>query len=100
MTPDAAELRARFDRFRELTLPDALDGAQVAGVCVRSLDDFAAACVGSFLERGTLDGARRSGLRGCASDLADVARALDGEGRAYFTALGELVDGVLAHLPP
>jgi hypothetical protein len=93
------EIRRRWEAWRQLPFPEGLAGEEVNGICLTSLDTFAAGCIDTFLERrGSLDAERIAVLRRCAGELRAVVPALAYEAAVYFGELSAIADLVLSHL--
>jgi len=76
--------------------PAGVAGDEVAGICVTSLDTFAAGCIQSFLaSAGSLDAERLAVLASCSRDLATVVPEMNGEAKQYFARLEKLSTMVL-----
>jgi hypothetical protein len=76
--------------------PKGIAGLEVAGICVTSVDSFAAGCIQSFVESGgSLDETRIAALESCRRDLALVVPLMTGEAREYFARLEKLAQLVL-----
>jgi hypothetical protein len=68
--------------------PAEYSGKDVAGICVTSLDSFAAGCIDTFIFRkGRLDERHISVLEKCKGDLEVVVNAMDGNAHTYFNNL-------------
>lgn len=76
--------------------PSGVAGDEIAGVCVASLDTFAAGCIQSFLaSAGSLDAERLAVLVSCSRDLATVVPEMNGEAKHCFARLEKLTTMVL-----
>jgi len=93
------DIQQSWSEFFDRPFPDGWAGEEVNGVCVTSVDSFAAGCIDTFLSNGgTLDSHRIDVLRRCATDLARVLPQLDDEVRDYFGHLNDLITAVLKNL--
>src|SRR3954469_12961723 len=82
------EVRTMWNEWKVIPFPSEYGGKDVAGICVTSLDTFAAGCIDTFVSRnGRLDKRRISVLDKCKNDLEVVVNSLDGDARAYFNDL-------------
>jgi hypothetical protein len=71
-----------------IPFPSEYGGKDVAGICVTSVDTFAAGCIDTFVSRqGRLDEKRIKVLESCKTDLEVIVNSLDGEARIYFDKL-------------
>ncbi len=85
-----------WSAFVSLPFPDGCAGLETEGVCLVSLDTFAAGCVDTFVaNRGCLDPNRIAVLEQSAADLSRVLPKLEGDARAYFNRLNDMVVAVL-----
>ena len=85
-----------WDERKAIPFPSEYGGKDVAGICVTSLDTFAAGCIDTFISNnGRLDGSRISVLEQCKSDLEGVVSCLDGTAKNYLNDLLILVKRVL-----
>jgi hypothetical protein len=90
------EIRKMWNEWKAMPFPSEYGGKDVAGICVTSLDTFAAGCIDTFVSRnGRLDKRRISVLENCKDDLEVVVNSLDGNARVYFNYLLLLSKGVL-----
>src|SRR5262249_46058024 len=65
-----AEIQSMWDAWRARPFPSEYAGKDVAGICVTSIDSFAAGCIDTFISRkGNLDEERISVLQTCKDDL-------------------------------
>ena len=91
-----AEIQTMWDTWKTQRFPAEYSGKDVSGICVTSLDSFAAGCIDTFIFRkGYLDERRISILEKCTHDLELVLNALDGSAKAYFNNLLRLSTRVL-----
>jgi hypothetical protein len=82
------EIRTMWDEWQAIPFPAEYGGKDVVGICVTSLDTFAAGCIDTFIcRKGHLDKRRISVLEGCKNDLEVVVPSLDGDARTYFNNL-------------
>lgn len=82
------EIEQKWQQLRVLRFPSGCGGKEVAGVCLASVDTFAAGCISTFMTwRGRLDADRIKSLQGCVQDLEIVVPLLDGEAKVYFELL-------------
>jgi hypothetical protein len=85
---DLKEIRAMWDDWKAIPFPEGYSDEDVAGICVTSLDTFAAGCIDTFISsKGRLDSQRSSVLVQCKRDLEIVVKNLDGEAQVYFKNL-------------
>jgi len=90
------EIKVMWDEWKALPFPAEYAGKEVEGVCVASLDSYAAGCIDTFVaRRGSLDAERVSILEGCKRELEAVLKSLDGDARSYFGHLLHLTEKVL-----
>jgi len=83
-----AEIQSMWNAWKTQSFPAEYSGKDVAGICVTSLDSFAAGCIDAFIFRkGRLDERRISVLEECKHDLEIVVNALDGGAKTYFNNL-------------
>ena len=87
-----------WDEFCEKPFPQNLAGKEFHGICVTTIDSFAAGCVSVFVDRGNLDPERRRVLENCLEDLDKVMPELQGPGEEYFQKLHELCSSVIEEL--
>lgn len=91
------EIKAMWDEWKSMPFPSDYSGKDVEGICVTSLDSYAAGCIHTFISRkGSLDAHRISILENCKKELEIVVQSLDGEGRSYFERLLKLSKKVLS----
>jgi hypothetical protein len=82
------EIRLQWNEWKRIPFPSEYGGKDVAGICVTSLDTFAAGCIDTFVSRnGRLDNQRISVLEKCKNDLEVVVNSLDGNAHTYFNDL-------------
>jgi hypothetical protein len=90
------EIKAMWDEWKTIPFPSDYSGKDVAGICVTSLDTYAAGCIHTFISRkGHLDDWRVSVLEKCRMELETVVPNLDGEARTYFKNLLLISERVL-----
>jgi hypothetical protein len=76
--------------------PERLAGQEVAGICVASLDTFAAGCIQTFVSHGgRLGDEKVAVLDCCRRDLSVVVKEMNGEAKEYFARLENLARMVL-----
>ena len=93
------DIHQSWSDFSDRPFPDGWAGEEVDGVCVTSVDSFAAGCIDTFVSNGgTLDSKRIDVLWRCSADLGRALPQLDGEARNYFGHLDELITSVLAEV--
>jgi len=92
------ELQRRWEAFRLRPFPKGHTGEEVEGVCLATLDTFAAGCIDSYTGAGQLDSERHEILESCYADIETVLPELSGEGREYFEELAWLAREVLTRL--
>jgi hypothetical protein len=90
-----SSLDARWQAFARRPYPERCAGDEVNGVCLASVDTFAAGCIVTFLTLSRLDSERLGVLAHCSEQLQRALPALSGEAAAYFTELAELARQVL-----
>ena len=92
-------LKAIEDQWRShcaIPFPEGVAGDEVSGICLVSLDTYAAGCIQTYLEcAGALDHNRLRVLESCTQDLAIVVPELTGDARDYFSRLEKLARLVL-----
>jgi hypothetical protein len=94
---DVDEIKVMWDEWRAVPFPAEYAGKDVEGICVTSLDSYAAGCIDTFVTReGNLDAGRVSVLEGCRKDLMVVLSGLDGDARRYFECLLQIAEKVLS----
>jgi hypothetical protein len=82
------EIRSMWDSWKAQRFPSEYSGKDVAGICVTSLDSFAAGCIDTFIFRkGRLDERRIAVLLKCKYDLEVVVSSMDGTAQTYFNNL-------------
>ncbi len=82
------EIRSMWDEWKRIPFPSEYGGKDVAGICVTSLDTFAAGCIDTFIFRkGRLDERRITTLEKCRDDLEVVVNQMHGNARLYFDNL-------------
>ncbi len=89
------DVRESWNEFLAKPFPQDCVGEEVGGICLTTLDTFAAGCIDTFIDRGRLDGRRTSVLKDCAKDLNVVVEHLDGDAKKYFDHLLSLTNQVL-----
>ena len=93
------EIKELWKEFQSNPFPRDLAGIEIDGVCLVSIDTFAAGCISTFIEnRGTLDNHRQAVLRECMSDLDKVKDKIVGEGKESFLLLQKLGTKILDKL--
>jgi hypothetical protein len=61
-----SEIKAMWEEWKTIPFPADYSGKDVAGICVTSLDSYAAGCIDTFISRkGRLDDWRISVLEDC-----------------------------------
>ena len=90
------EIKHRWSIFCGEPFPDSMAGHEVDGICVTSLDTFAAGCIDTFVTNGSLDLHRRDVLESCFKELQVVVPQLTGEPQNYFRELLRLSRAVLS----
>jgi hypothetical protein len=81
---------------RQYLFPRIILARMSRGICVTSLDTYAAGCIHTFISRkGHLDDWRVSVLEKCRMELETVVPNLDGEARTYFKNLLLISERVL-----
>lgn len=90
------DIERSWSDFRSRPFPDDWVGEEIDGICVTSVDSFAAGCIDTFLSNGrTLESGRIEILHRCSTELRRILPQLDGQARDYFGHLDDLVTGVL-----
>lgn len=85
-----------WNEWKARPFPSEYSDTVVAGICVTSLDTFAAGCIDAFISNnGRLDEHRTSVLEQCKVDLEAVVSCLDGTAKNYFNDLLILAKRVL-----
>ena len=93
---DMNEIEDMWQQFQTMPFPDGYAGEEIAGICLVSLDTFAAGCISTFVGcRGQLDAERTAILRQCMQELTTVLPELEGEAKSYFEYLAGLCQRVL-----
>jgi hypothetical protein len=82
-----AHLTAKF--------PAAARGQEVDGVDLVLVDTYAAGCIQTFVDTGSLDARRLDVLRGCVDDLERALPSLLGDTSTYFARLLDLGRSIL-----
>ena len=82
-----SKVKQQWDEFCNIPFPEELVAKEFQGVCVTSIDTFAAGCIHTYIDRGYLDPERRGILEECLDDLDKVMPDLAGPGKAYFMKL-------------
>jgi hypothetical protein len=75
--------------------PAAARGREVGGVDLVMVDTYAAGCIQTFVDTGSLDARRREVLRGCVDDLERTVPSLVGDASTYFARLLDLGRSIL-----
>lgn len=92
------EIEQMWQQHRAMGFPRGCGGREVAGVCLASVDTFAAGCIHTFIGwSGRLDKERIECLQQCVAQLETVVPLLDGPERAYFDLLLQMSRKVLQH---
>jgi hypothetical protein len=95
-TESSAAVETLWRDHCAVPFPKGLAGEEIAGICLVSLDTFAAGCIQTFLGyAGKLDDERLAVLDSCSRELAVVVPQLNGEGKDYFSRLEKLMRLVL-----
>ena len=84
------ELRRRWQAFLNHPFPEGMAGLEVDGICVTTVDSFAAGCISTLFSSGSLDLERVIVLESCLTDLHRVLPSLSGEAADYFSELASL----------
>jgi hypothetical protein len=84
--------------WRRHEFPRGIAGTEIDGIDVTSVDSFAAGCIQTFFDRGTLDEKRISVLEGCIRDLQRALPQFSGPAEEYFGELLAIARAVLAGL--
>jgi len=91
-----SEIRVMWENWKTIPFPAGYAGKEVAGICVTSVDTFAAGCIDTFIaSKGRLDAGRISILKQCKNDLEVVLDSLEGDAKTYFNHLLLLSKSVL-----
>lgn len=92
------ELAELWIEHSQTTFPKGFGGREVQGVCVTTIDSYAAGCLHTYMngEKNELDLERYQILSRCKTDLENIVGSLDGEPQQYFGRLYELCSLVLA----
>jgi hypothetical protein len=94
---DVNELKVMWEEWQSIPFPSDYSGKDVEGICVTSLDTYAAGCVHTFIfHRSSFDPWRLSVLEKCKGELEIVLKKLDGGAKDYFGKLLELSEKVLS----
>jgi len=94
---DVGEIKVMWNEWKALPFPAEYAGKEVEGICVASLDSYAAGCIDTLVARGgSLDAGRVSILEGCKRELEVILKGLDGDARRYFERLLLISEKVLA----
>jgi len=92
-------LSAIVNLWREhcaVPFPEGVAGQEIAGICVASLDTFAAGCIQSFVDfGGNLDDDKVTVLDSCRRDLSIVVKEMNGEAKEHIGRLEKLARMVL-----
>ncbi len=82
------EIEQMWQQLRLLRFPRGYGGKEVSGVCLVSVDTFAAGCIDTFMRcRGRLDADRIRSLQGCVEDIETAVPMLQGEAKVYYELL-------------
>src|SRR6185369_10172996 len=91
------EICNMWDEWKKTPFPKGYAGKEVAGICITTLDTFAAGCIDTFISRkGRLDKRRLSVVEECKKDLEIVVKNIDGKAQTYFRKLLQICERVLA----
>jgi hypothetical protein len=89
-----SDLKRQWNEFQQLSFPAGFAGEKILGICVTSLDSFAAGCLSKCVD-GKLDADCRAILKSSLEELNQILPLLDGEALDYFTDLRSLVRSAL-----
>ncbi len=80
--------------------PESYAGKDVNGVCLTSLDTYAAGCISTYIQqnRKSIDFERYQVLQKCKANLEEVLPDLTGEARMYFIRLHEMCSIIIAEV--
>ncbi|MBN1911166.1 MAG: hypothetical protein JW818_15575 [Pirellulales bacterium] len=84
------KIRRLWAEFRKKPFPEGLAGEDINGVCVTSLDTFAAGCVDTYVCSGSLDRVKRDVLESSLVELDRILPELEDYPREYFLLLKEI----------
>ena len=89
------DIASAWSAFAIVPFPDIHDREETDRVCLKVLDIFAAECISTYADNGSLD---RDGVRlldSCSHDLQLMLPGLTGQPREYFDQLNDFAIGVL-----
>jgi len=90
------ELEMSWNEFCKMTFPENFAGKEISGVCVVSLDSFAAGCIDQyFSNKVILDQSRLEILRQSEKELKIVLKNLEGFEKQYFKKLLDIVTKIV-----
>ena len=82
------EIRLMWDEWKGIPFPAGYGGRDIDGICLTSLDTFAAGCIDTFIcRKGRLDKHRVAVMESCKNDLEVVVPSLKGDAHTYFNNL-------------
>jgi hypothetical protein len=92
MQNDLAEI---WRSFESTPFPDGIAGQDYAGICVTTVDTYAAGCIQSFVLSGALDDERVRALKSCTAELQTAIPHLPDSAKSYFETLHRLAVSVI-----
>jgi hypothetical protein len=75
--------------------PEGMAGEEVAGVCLTTIDTFAAGCLDTYFTEKWLDAERQNVLSRCLQDVRKALPHLEGDAADYFNELAAIAEAVL-----
>jgi hypothetical protein len=84
------QTRTLWNEFKKMPFPDGYAGKDVNGICVTSLDTFAAGCISAYTSNGNLDRNRIQVLKSCLDDLDLILPELSEHPKKYFLSLKQI----------
>ena len=92
-----SEIEIMWNEWKDIPFPSDYAGEDVEGICLVSLDTFAAGCIDTFVSRkGSLDAQRISTLKKCEKELEIISNKLEGNAKLYFEQLLLMTQKILA----
>ncbi len=85
------KIEQEWAEYCKLPFPDELVHVEIEGVCLASLDSFAAGCISRYLDDHSLDVECKTILEDCSSKLRKIVSELQGPANVYILRLQTLV---------
>ena len=91
-------LRREWDELKNRPFPRSGFASDDQRVELASADSFAAGCIVSFIDTGSLDNARIAVLKGCLSDIERELPALSAAAKDYFERFSRIGKSIISQL--